>query len=133
MNVNAPGLGARYPGTFKDADGDYLAGDKIYRLHLPPNVPAALFWSVTLYNPADGAMVDNGRPFPSINSMSKVEANSDGSCDLYFGPSLPTGKAETNWIKTNPGQGFMAALRLYGATMPFYDQSWIPDDVVKAQ
>ena len=131
MNVNAPGLGARYPGTFKDADGDYLIGDRSYRLHLPANVPAAVFWSVTLYNPADGTMVDNGQPFPSINSLGKVEPNADGSYELYFGPGLPAGKPEANWIKTNPGEGFMAALRLYGATMPFYDQSWIPDDVVK--
>jgi len=25
----------------------------------------------------------------------------------------------------------MLSLRLYGATMPFYDQSRVPDDVVK--
>lgn len=31
---------------------------------------------------------------------------------LYFVPEQPAGKAEANWIKTNPGQGFMAALRL---------------------
>ena len=53
--------------------------------------------------------------------------------DLYFGPQLPAGEPESNWIKTNPGEGFTACLRLYGATMPFYDQSWIPDDVVKVK
>lgn len=131
MNVNAPGLGARYPSTFKDADGDYLVGDKTYRLHLPVKVPAALFWSLTAYIPEDGRMVDAGQPFPSINSMSKVEQNADGSYDLYVGPQLQGGKPASNWIKTNPGEGFMLSLRLYGATMPFYDQSWIPDDVVK--
>lgn len=66
---NMPGLGARYPSTFKDADGDYLMGDKSYRLHLPPDVPAALFWSITAYSPVDGRMIDAGQPFPSINSM----------------------------------------------------------------
>ncbi|WP_426412899.1 DUF1254 domain-containing protein [Bradyrhizobium ganzhouense] len=131
MNVNMPGLGARYPSTFKDADGDYLKGDKTYRLHLPPNVPAGLFWSITAYSPVDGRMVDAGQAFPSINSMSKLAENPDSSYDLYFGPKLPDGKAESNWIKTVPGQGFVLSLRLYGATMPFYDQSWIPDDVVK--
>jgi hypothetical protein len=133
MNVNMPGLGARYPSTFKDADGDYLVGDKTYRLHLPPNVLAALFWSITAYSPADGRMVDAGQPFPSINSLGKVEQNADGSYDLYFGPQLPAGKPESNWIKTVPGQGYVLALRLYGATQPFYDQSWIPDDVVKVK
>jgi hypothetical protein len=46
---------------------------------------------------------------------------------------LPAGKAASNWIKTIPGRGFMLALRLYGATQPFYDQTWIPDDVVKVK
>ena len=65
--------------------------------------------------------------------MSNIAPNADGSHDLYFGPQQPAGKPETNWIKTNPGKGFMVALRLYGATMPFYDQSWIPGDVVKTR
>src|SRR5262249_34858504 len=95
MNVNAPGLGARYPGTVKDADGDYLVGDQMYRLHLPPKVPAALFWSVTAYIPADGRMIDAGQPFPSINSMSHIAQNADGSYDLYFGPQLPAGTPES--------------------------------------
>ena len=42
MNVNEAGLGARYPSTFHDADGN-LVGDHTYRLHLAPGIPAALF------------------------------------------------------------------------------------------
>jgi hypothetical protein len=76
-------------------------------------------------------MVDNGQPFPSINSMNTIAQNADGSYDLSFGPSLPQGTPESNWIKTNPGQGFLVALRRYGPTKAFYDESWIPDDVVK--
>ena len=59
----------------------------------------------------------------SINSMSNVAQNPDGAFDLYFGPQLPAGKPESNRIKTVPGQAFTVALRLSGATMPFYDQS----------
>jgi hypothetical protein len=89
-------------------------------------------WSVTLPSPVNGTMVDAGQPFPSINSLSDVVTqNSDGSFDLYFAPELPEDVPEGNWIKTNPGEGFAASLRLYGATMPFYDQTWIPDDVTK--
>lgn len=131
MNANMPGLGARYPSTFWDADGKYLVGDNTYRLHLPPNVPAALFWSVTLYSPVNGTMIANGQPFPSINSLSKVVANADGSFDLTFSPTKPNDVADSNWIKTNPGEGFAVSLRLYGASQAFYDQSWVPDDVKK--
>ena len=37
--------GSKYPFTFRDADGDFLHGAKTYKLHLPPNPPAALFWA----------------------------------------------------------------------------------------
>jgi hypothetical protein len=114
----------------RDADGNYLTGERTYRLHLPPNPPAKLFWAITLYNPQYGTMVDNGQPYPSINSMNQIAQNADKSYDLYFGPELPDGVPESNWIKTNPGKGFLVALRLYGPTHAFYDQSWIPDDVV---
>jgi hypothetical protein len=42
--------------------------------------------------------------------------------------TLPSGTLGRIGSKTDPWQGFMAALRLYGATMPVYDQSWIADD-----
>jgi hypothetical protein len=131
MAFSMPGIGSKYPMTPWDADGDYLTGERTYRLHLPPNPPAKLFWAVTLYNPEYGTMVDNGQPFPSINSLGKVEQNGDGSYDLYFGPELPPGKSASNWIKTNAGQGYIVALRLYGPEKPFFDQTWIPNDVVK--
>jgi hypothetical protein len=124
--------GAKYPGTFFDADGNYLTGEHTYQLHLPPDPPARLFWSLTLYNPTDGTMIDNGQPFPSINSLdTRVTANPDGSFDLYCGPELPDGVPEANWLRTNPGEGYNLNLRLYGPTQPFYDGNWIPGDVIK--
>lgn len=132
MNLNRPGMGARYPSTVRDANGDYVSGEHTYKLHLPAGIPSGLMWALTLYSPDDGRMIDNGQPFPSINSMSpEVVVGDDTSVDLYFGPQLPDGVAEANWIRTNPGEGYVVMLRLYGATQPFYDLSWIPDDVVK--
>ena len=69
-----------------DADGDFLRGSQSYKLHLPPNPPAALFWAVTLYNMTDGTMTAAAQLMPSINGMNKIAKNPDGSIDLYFGP-----------------------------------------------
>ena len=44
------GFGQAYLETSKDKDGDWLAGDNNYRLHVPPNVPIKQFWSITLYD-----------------------------------------------------------------------------------
>ncbi|MFD6396525.1 DUF1254 domain-containing protein [Nocardia sp. NPDC060249] len=131
MALNIIGGGAKYPSTFWDADGEYLTGANHYRLRLPPNPPARLFWAVTLYNPVDGTMITvDGHPIPSVNSLDKrVTANADGSYDIYTGPSKPADSTDANWIPTNPDEGFLLTLRLYGPTRAFFDQTWIPDDV----
>jgi hypothetical protein len=36
-----------------------------------------------------------------------------------------------NWIKTVPGRGWFAALRLYGPTQAFFDRAWTPGDITK--
>jgi hypothetical protein len=131
MFLNLPDTGAKYPFTLVDADGDLLDGGKSYKLHLPPNVPAKLFWSVTLYDPMTGVGLDNGQPFPSLNSMDKPAMNADNSCDIYFGPKSP-GEGK-NWIATVPGKGFFTMVRLYGPGKPFFDQTWKPDDVVRVK
>jgi hypothetical protein len=42
-----------YLGAFHDARGRALAGERRYRLHVPPDVPAEQFWSVTSSPSAD--------------------------------------------------------------------------------
>jgi hypothetical protein len=48
----------KYPVALRDARGDFLNGSNTYKLHLPPDPPAALFWAVTAYNITDGTMVE---------------------------------------------------------------------------
>jgi hypothetical protein len=127
MAMNIVGMGAKYPVAFRDADGDLLSGGSSYRLHLPPGVPAKLFWSVTAYDAEHASGLDNGQPLPSINSMDRPQPNRDGSTDIYFGPEKPDG-AE-NWLATVPGRGFFTILRLYGPDQPYFDQTWNPDDL----
>jgi hypothetical protein len=132
MGSTVPGQGARFLTTFKDADGAFLSGDRSYRLHLPPNVPAAIFWSATLYDTQTASGLDNGDPFPSIGSRDKPVMNADGSTDLYFGPQAPADK-ERNWRRTVPGRGFFLMFRLYGPTQSYFDQSWKPGDLERVR
>jgi len=129
MAANMENIGAKYPTTFVDADDNFLSGGSNYKLSLPKNIPAALFWSVTVYDPVTGSGLDNGQAFPSINTMDKPPTNADGSTDIYFGPNTP-GEGK-NWLKTLPDKGFFVILRLYGPTKSFYDQTWKPSDVEK--
>jgi hypothetical protein len=129
MVLNTPGSGAKYLAAFKDTDGDAFNPGRPYRLRLPANIPAKLFWSVTLYDLDTMSGLQNGQPFPSLNQMDKPVANADGSTDIYIGPnSLGSGR---NWLATASGKPFWVGLRIYGPEQPFFDQSWKPEDVEK--
>jgi hypothetical protein len=125
-----PGKGAFYMIAFEDAGGDPLIGEHSYEVNLPKDIPAELFWSVTLYDAANASGLDNGRPFPSLGKLDKPEQNSDGSIDLYIGPKAPAGK-DRNWLATVPGKGFFAILRLYAPSAPAINGSWKPGDIEK--
>lgn len=131
MVMRTLGAGSKYPFTTRDAKGEFLTGANTYKLHLPPNPPAALFWAVTAYNITDGTMVETPQLMPSINGFNKVATNGDGSVDLWFGPSKPAEAPASNFIQTVSGRNFLVALRLYGTGVEFFDQTWKPDDVVK--
>ena len=127
-----PGKGAFYMIGFKDADGDPLVGDQSYTLNLPADIPAKLFWSVTLYEAENASGLDNGQPFPSLGKLNQPAQNDDGSTTLYIGPQAPEGQ-EANWLATAPDRGFFAILRLYGPSEPAIDGTWKPGDIAKAE
>jgi hypothetical protein len=130
MVSQTPGKGAKYAIAFVDSEQNPLVGDNSYRLHLPPNIPAANFWSVTLYEAENAAGLANGQPFPSLGSRDKPAQNPDGSTDIYFGQQAPAGK-EANWMATPAGRGYFVILRLYGPTEAAIDKSWVPGDIEK--
>jgi hypothetical protein len=131
MAMRTINAGSKYPYTYVDADGDLLDGSCHYRLRLPADPPAALFWAVTLYNVTDGTMPETPQLMPSINQFNRTEHNDDGSLDLYFGPTCPAGVPDANWIQTVDGRAFLCCIRFYGTAIEFYDQTWKPDDVAK--
>jgi hypothetical protein len=132
MISQVPGKGAKYMIAFTDSQGTPLMGESNYRINLPPNIPAANFWSVTLYEAENASGLANGQPFPSLGSRDKPAQNADGSTDIYLGPKGPAGK-ENNWLATVPGKGYFAILRLYGPTEAAIDKSWKPGDIEKVQ
>jgi hypothetical protein len=130
MLSQTPGRGAKYMIAFVDSQGGNLSGGSRYRLRLPRDIPAANFWSVTLYEAENGSGLANGRPFPSLGSRDAPMQNADGSTDLELGPTAPAGK-ERNWLATVPGKGYFVILRLYGPTAAAIDKTWKPGDIEK--
>jgi hypothetical protein len=132
MISQTPGKGAKYMIGFTDGDGAPLLGGSNYRVTLPKDIPAANFWSVTLYEAENASGLANGQPFPSLGSRDKPAQNADGSTDIYFGPKAPEGK-ERNWLATPNGRGYFAILRLYSPTELAINKTWKPGDIEKTK
>ncbi len=131
MNIHTTGAGAKYPYAIRDGAGEFLDGSHTYRLHVPANPPAGLFWAATAYNVTDGTMPETDQLLPSTNGYYDLPKNEDGSFDLWFGPSQPDGVADAAFVKVVPGRHFVVAFRLYGTGVEFFDQTWKLEDFVR--
>jgi hypothetical protein len=116
-----------YLSTWFDAHGHRLSGDRTYRIHVPPGVPATQFWALTIYDASTAAFIRES-PRIEINSYAgNLATNADGSVDLYVGPSAPAGK-EANWSYTAPRSRWFTIFRMYGPTEAAFDRTWeLPD------
>jgi hypothetical protein len=116
-----------YLSTWVDAHGRRFSGDRTYRLHVPPDVPATQFWALTIYDAATAAFIRES-PRIEINSFANnLTTNADGSVDLYVGPSAPAGK-EANWSYAAPRSRWFTIFRMYGPTEAVFDRRWeLPD------
>ena len=131
MVLAVPGQGMQYAGVYQDADGAWLSGENTYRFHLPAGIPAKDFWSLTVYDNTTRSMIQNELGRPLIGSVHGAKPNEDGSFDAYFGPELPDGVPEENWVQTRPGGGWFVYLRLYGPLEAWFDKEWVPSDPEK--
>lgn len=127
MTTKIPGVGQAYLGTYADHDGLVLDGSKNYVLHVPPNPPAKLFWSLSVYGTDQRVLIDNGKGIADKSSRQDLLKNADGSVDIHVGPDAPAGK-EKNWIPSGPGKAWFALFRLYGPLQPYFDGKFaLPD------
>jgi hypothetical protein len=127
------GVGSQYIFAHVDADGDPLDGAKTYRLRLPKDIPAARFWSLTLYDNQTRTLLDTPQRFPRAGSQEypspAAETEKDGSTVVYMSPTQPEGVARGNWIQSDPEKGWSIWLRLYSPLQPFFDKSWRAGEV----
>jgi hypothetical protein len=128
MFNRSAGAGSLYWLADRDSTGAFLDGGKTYKLTVPQPVPDKLFWSVTIYDSQTRSQVQTVQDKAALRSLFELkDAASLPSVTLYFGPSAPAGQ-EARWIKTAPGRGWFAYIRIYGPKQAAFDKSWKPGD-----
>jgi hypothetical protein len=114
-----------------DQDGKVLDGGSTYKLNVPSDVPAAQFWSATVYSMDTYAFYDDVHTV-ALNSLQEdLVVNKDGSTDVYFAPSLPKGVGLGNWVPTRPDSEFFVLFRWYGPKPELFNGAWTMGDLVK--
>lgn len=128
MFRRSAGAGSLYWMSVRDASGAFLDGGKNYKLTVPQPVPGKLFWSVTIYDTATRSQVQTDQGKAALRSLFELkDVPANVPLDLYVGPTAPKGN-ESRWIKTTPGHGWFAYIRIYGPEQAAFDKSWKPGD-----
>jgi hypothetical protein len=69
MLMRIPNIGSQYLMGFTDADKNPFDGAKTYKVTLPKNIPAARFWSFTLYDNQTRSMLQTPQRYPRAGSQ----------------------------------------------------------------
>lgn len=64
MCMRLTNIGSQYLAAFRDADDNYFDGARSYQVTLPPDIPAARFWSLTLYDNETRSMLQTPQRLP---------------------------------------------------------------------
>ena len=70
MTMRLTRIGSQYLIRLMDANKNYLDGGKTYKVTLPKDIPAANFWSFTLYDNQTRSMLDTPQRYPRAGSQS---------------------------------------------------------------
>jgi len=100
--IGLPMEEAMYPNVTADdgkplnAMNDYVV--KMTKDQLPPD---QAFWSVTLYDKANGFFITNGRKKYSVGENAGFKLNEDGGIEIYIAAEKPNGVPDENWLPLN--------------------------------
>ena len=122
------GGGTLYLTGLRDSGGRLLEGTSTYRLRVPADTPAADFWSVIAYSMQTKGFIGGVERVGLSSALDgeTMQANADGSVDVYLAPVAPEGLV-SNWIPT--GEDFFVLFRLYGPGPALFDRTWVLGDI----
>jgi len=132
IGIKRLGAGQMYLISIKDKDGNAFDGGKTYKLTVPPNAPVKQYWSVTAYDRELHTLIKGVSRASRSSQIPELAKNSDGSIDIYFGPTAPQGK-ENNWVPTDASRKFELMFRAYAPTEALFQKTWVLPDAERTQ
>lgn len=125
MMMDLVGVGSKYLAGYKDFEGNWLNGSNTYQITIPANVPMEQFWSFIVYSQATRTFIQNQDRKPGISSQEEIMVNEDGSVTITIGPQKPQNVPISNFIYSNPGEGWFTYFRVYAPTEAYFNKDWV--------
>jgi hypothetical protein len=93
---------AMYPNV-TSADGEPMnaMNDYVIKMTKEDLPPDQAFWSLTLYDKANGFFIPNDRKKYSVGENGGFKLNEDGGIEIYVAADKPEGVPEENWLPLN--------------------------------
>ena len=100
--IGLPMEEAMYP-NITSADGEPLnaINDYVVKMTKDQLPPDQAFWSVTLYDKANGFFIPNDHKKYSVGENAGFKLNEDGGIDIYIAAEKPDGVPDENWLPLN--------------------------------
>lgn len=113
--IGLPATEAVYPPVTSKAGQPMNAQhDYVVRMSKDEMPPARAFWSLTLYDTANGFFVPNDHKKYSVGENAGMKLNADGGIDIYVAADKPEGVPGENWLPINrQDENLDLILRLY--------------------
>ncbi len=97
--IGLPATEAVYPAVLTD-DGQPMNAMHDYVIHMGKDQlpPAKAFWSLTLYDSANGFFIPNDRKKYSVGENAGMKLDADGGITIYIAADKPEGVPEEDWL-----------------------------------
>jgi hypothetical protein len=125
--IGLPATEAMYP-PVPTVDGQPMnaQNDYVIRMTKDEMPPAKAFWSLTLYDSANGFFIPNDRKKYSVGENAGMKLNDDGGIEVYVAAEKPEGVPEENWLPINrQDENLDIILRVYNPDLDKM-KTWAP-------
>jgi hypothetical protein len=132
--IGLPMEEAMYPNvTTTDGMPMNAMNDYVVRMSKEELPPATAFWSLTLYDFANGFFVPNDHKKYSVGENAGMKLNTNGGIDIYVAAERPEGVPPENWLPTiRKDENLDIILRIYVPDLEKI-KTWQPPKAEKIQ